>query len=315
MPDVDSNGGKQCFSTGGCWGDDAKYYSTIQLTSLGRQDPNKPTMQLIGRGGDGLELCKWNGSGWDQLATLTDFSDDPGGWDSPQYYSTIMPWDENTLVARGGSGLLVYEYTKGGKGSWKQSPSTNGYPFGGSTRAASSYSTLQPFRGLGGGPVILGRGSAGVQLWQWSGTTWDKIVNPDATGSYPLSDDAGWTRRRYYETIQAADIDGDGLDELLGRGASGMIAYRYDKSSKRWAEIETSTSRPALADDPWGSDPAYYETIKTVRLDPSDKPARSLIARGPHGIRTWRFDVSKKRWTRHQRYGASRPCRMRPTGP
>jgi hypothetical protein len=99
-----------CFSNGRCWGDDGRryqdpsynttsYYSTIQLTELGRQG-SAPAMQLIGRGADGLELYRWNGAGWDQLETLPNLSDN-NGWDMKVSNVNIVPWYGNILLAEG----------------------------------------------------------------------------------------------------------------------------------------------------------------------------------------------------------------------
>ena len=274
----------------------SSYYSTIQLTPLGREG-SKPTMQLIGRTRYGLELWKWNGTGWDQKATLAAAADDGNAtkshWrDDPAYYSTILPLSTTDVLIQAARGMQVYRYDGSG---WAPQGSLAPFP---APQPPSSYSTLQRFRGLAGGPVVLRRGQAGVQLWQWSGSSWTAI----AKGTLPFSNAEGFTQPYYDRPIQAADIDGDGLDELLGRSSRGMYTYRFNPSTKTWS-ASISTNRPALADDPW-SDPAYYTTIKTARLDPN-KPTRSLLARGPTGVRTWHFDPrpGKNLWTRYQRYG------------
>jgi hypothetical protein len=302
MPDSECFGDREA---GNCWGTDPSYYSTIQLAPIGRQG-TAPTMQLIGRAGEGLRMYSWNGKdGWNQLETLGDLNDSPGGWSDSQYYTTIEPWDEKTLVVRSSTGLLLYEYTKGpGQGSWHQATTAN-MPFGnasGQRGRPSIYSTIQPFRGVGDKtkPVMLGRDPSGVQLYQWTGARWNPIVG----GSLPLSDGAGFFVDKYYRTIQAADVDGDGIDELIARGATGMLVYTYDPKAKRWSN-PLSTNRPKLGDAPW-SDPVYYSTIKTARLDPSSKAARSLVARGPYGVRTWWFDPSagQKKFTRYRKFGS-----------
>ena len=58
-------------------------------------------MQLIGRGADGLELYRWNGTGWDQLETLRDLSDS-NGWDMEVSNVNIVPWYDNYLLAARG---------------------------------------------------------------------------------------------------------------------------------------------------------------------------------------------------------------------
>lgn len=296
-----------------CWGSDPSYYSTIQLTPLGGQGTT-PSMQLMGRSGFGLELYKWNGSGWDKLATLDDLSDQKIGrypiGPSPQgpyytpkddrYSSTILSWDTSTVVIRNAHGLQVYKLN-GSSFAWQYDPNdVQVFP---DPRDASRYSTIQLFRGAGpsGGtnPVVLGRGTAGLQLYNWTGKTWTNLITDG--GALPLSDKAGFNKPQYYGTIQAADVNGDGRDEALARGGSGMIVMPLTAAGNGWAS-PLSTGTPGLADDPW-ADPAYYTTIKTAKLGKGT--ARSLIARGPTGVRTWSFDASPGRnvWTRPKPYG------------
>ena len=288
------------------WGTDPSFYSTIQLTPLGRQDPAKPTMQLIGRGGEGLEMWEWIGTGWRQLRTLGELSNE-GGWNVPQHYTSIMPWDTDTLVTRAASGLQIYTYTKGTTagdiGSWKPEPTANQVlP---NPQVASSYETMELVRGAGprpptkgvSGPVVLWRGTGGIQLFNWTGSEWDALL----AGSLPLSDNDGFDIPRYRRTIQAADVNGDGRDEVLARGSTGMLIARISEDGKGW-NTPLSVGTPALADKPW-SRPEYYGTIKTAKLDPASN-ARWLIARGPHGIRTWRYDTAAKQWTRPKPYGS-----------
>ena len=312
MADKDKNGGDRCFShpppptepdRGGCWGGDPSYYSTIQLAPLGDQTGNagdQPTMQLIGRGGDGLEFWKWNGNGWTQNETLNvgGAFTDAGGWTDQQYYENILPWDKDTLVARASNGLQVYEYKNG---SWSQATASGPFPNPKGGLDPSIYTTLQLFHGAqdSTNPVVLGRDTDGVHLFQYEPTTarWHSIVG----GDLPLSNGAGYTVPKYYRTIQAADANGDGVDELIARANNTMLTISYSESTHTWSK--NAIGGPNLADDPWALDPSYYRTIKTVRLDPSKKAARSLIARGPYGVRTWWFDPSGKRWTRFKRYG------------
>lgn len=100
------------------WGNDPGYYETIQLVPLGRSG-SQPTMQLMGRGADGLELYRWNGTGWSALARLDALSD-ANGWRGAN--RQILVWDERLLLARGRSGMDLFEYTasSGGPGTWRK---------------------------------------------------------------------------------------------------------------------------------------------------------------------------------------------------
>ncbi len=41
----------------------------------------------------------------------------------------------------------------------------------------------------------------------------------------PWSDAAGWSSPSYYATMQAADVNGDGKAELLGRSSAGIQTW------------------------------------------------------------------------------------------
>ena len=52
------------------------------------------------------------------------------------------------------------------------------------------------------------------------------VVWPPTSPILPLSDFLGWAAPQYYTTIQAADLDGDGAAEILGRAAGGLFAWK-----------------------------------------------------------------------------------------
>ncbi len=299
-----------CFNkNANCWKTDASYYSTIQLTPIGRTSTSKPTMQLMGRGGDGLELYSWNGKnkGWTKLSTLTALSDDHSYRD-PQYYSTLISWDQNTLFARDPGGMQYYKYTPGaGGGTWQLMP-TKDRPFAGSL-PESRYGTIQAIRGFKnsngvGETVVMGRSAGGLVFYELTGggTDWNQVSLGDVNNNKLFPDGPGWNKPRYYRTIKAVDLDGDGTDEILARAGDGLLTwtlYGCQGCGKYWKP--QSVDRPALADDLWAN-PAYYRTIQTARLVPKSK-VRSLMARGPSGVRTWLWDTKTDRWVRYQRYG------------
>ena len=78
----------------------------------------------------------------------------------------------------------------------------------------------------------------------------------------------------------AADIDGNGTDELIGRGPNGILAYRWNTSTQRWSSMVTNA--PALSDALWASDPAYWASLRTAKIDGQK---HALLARGSSGMR------------------------------
>ena len=95
------------------------------------------------------------------------------------------------------------------------------------------------------------------------------------------------TSRSIGASIQYANLDGSasGQQEVVARGPNGVVAYKYDTAANQWNQLP-STNAISLTDDPWGSDPSYYSTLRLGDAS-GDGRQDTLIARGPYGIRTW----------------------------
>ncbi|HZR39470.1 MAG TPA: VCBS repeat-containing protein, partial [Ktedonobacteraceae bacterium] len=98
-----------------------------------------------------------------------------------------------------------------------------------------------------------------------------------------LSDADGWNQPQYYSTIQTADVDGDGLPELLARGSAGINLWKCSQKSFQW---NTLPAGPALSDANNWNQPQYYSTIHSADLD-GDGQAE-LLARASGGISVWK---------------------------
>ena len=124
------------------------------------------------------------------------------------------------------------------------------------------------------------------------GTT-NAIYNTSAGPVFTLpqwTDGSGWSAAEYYSTIQLADINGDGSDELLARGAFGMIVQSWDATNGLWTSL--SESGPFSDAGDWNKE-EYYATIQTADID-GDGSAE-LIARSSVGIDTYEWSGSG--WT------------------
>jgi uncharacterized repeat protein (TIGR01451 family) len=91
---------------------------------------------------------------------------------------------------------------------------------------------------------------------------------PPLTTANPKPPATDWTLPQYYDTIQAADIDGDGRTEIVGRSASGLIEFKFTPGASpgqgSWQQLsDPSTS---FAGAGW-DDPSSYATIQTGDLD------------------------------------------------
>jgi hypothetical protein len=107
-----------------------------------------------------------------------------------------------------------------------------------------------------------------------------------------LSDQSGWNKPEYYSTIQCADLDGDGQDNLLARGYGGMLIWKYNVVSGTWVSLEGA---PEWSDKAGWNHPQYYTTIQCAEIDGYGQA--ELLARGAGGITVWQYDpVFVKTW-------------------
>lgn len=261
---------------------------------------------VVGWGKDGLETYQWNGVGWTRLAGTPGFGDAASQVASvlSMQIASIDNNDPDRLLVIGDKGLAAYAFVP--KVGWQISVSE---PAGLFTSAAGCDAgsqtcayTLQTAR-LSGEPkpVIMARrggcskrgtGMMGVALNPENGQ-WRVVF---ASGPFDDCVPQSFADVRNFGSIMAADIDGDGSDELIGRGPNGVLAYRWDRSKGRWSPLVTNA--PALTDALWGSDPAYWASLRTARIDGSK---HALLARGSAGMRTWLYDGTS--FARPQPYG------------
>lgn len=107
------------------------------------------------------------------------------------------------------------------------------------------------------------------------------------------TDAGGWDNPQYYATIQLADFNGDGRDELLARGASGIRMHTWDAAYGQWRDmgVQTFPDADAFSDSEGWSKPQHYSTITTVEyVYPNGHYAAALIAVGATGLVTYTWD-------------------------
>lgn len=154
------------------WDSSPAYYSTCRMVNV---TANPSAVQVVGRGVDGLDLWKLTAQGtWQQLATLTAFSD-ANGWSQSKYYRSIQyadingaPSGQQEVIARGPNGVVAYTYNAA-TNQWDQLPSANMIsltddPWGGDP---SYYSTLRLGDASGDGrqDTLIARGPYGIRTW------------------------------------------------------------------------------------------------------------------------------------------------------
>jgi hypothetical protein len=127
-------------------------------------------------------------------------------------------------------------------------------------------------------------------------------------------DAGGWKDPSKYSTIQLADFNGDGKDELLARNDQGLEIYWFDTSVGQWRpqvdangvpqslnDFRSPLPNETLATD-W-TKPEYYSTIQAADID--GQPGQEILGRFSDGMRLYKYtppgggnDIDGGTWTR-----------------
>ena len=124
--------------------------------------------------------------------------------------------------------------------------------------------------GLGVAP-----GVAGAQGCPEANPSYTRRVRAGVHAAPGWGDADGWTDPSQYSTIQLADVNGDGRDELIGRNDEGLEIWWFDTSVGQWRPQVDANGTPVALDDfaspapgetpatDW-TRPEYYSTIQTA---------------------------------------------------
>ena len=281
------------FTASSGW-DDPRYYPTIQTADV----DGDGQAELLGRSSCGMDTWHLNPSigAWYKIASCSPAWSDVGGWDQEKYYRTIQTAD---VDGDGRAELL------GAPGAvWRP----------GDSMPSVAHGTMSPAAALTGATAgvgvrnnitrlskprmsmamarqkLLGRSSCGMDTWRFNvaSGTWSRI----ASCSPAWSDSGGWGAEQYYQTIQTADVDGDGRAELLGRAPCGMETWRFNVASGTWSRI--GNCNPAWSDGGNWNQEKYYRTLQAADVDGDGRA--ELLGRAWCGMETWRFNASLGAW-------------------
>ncbi|MEM8590156.1 MAG: hypothetical protein AAGG65_19025, partial [Pseudomonadota bacterium] len=180
--------------------------------------------------------------------------------------------------------------------SWSNALGWSVPPYYGSIQCADVTGTGQA--------SVMARSSAGIVGAYFCKELGNRMIRLPYGPKY--SDAEGWASPQYCDTIQYADVDGDGRDELIARDVAGIRIHKlFDPpvdmvpegmemirpSFMSWGELPRG---PAWADSGSWNNAKFYRTIQTADINGDGKA--ELIARDASGIVAYSYDTKTKKW-------------------
>lgn len=236
---------------------------------------------------------------------------DQSGWSAASQYEAIRTADidgdgTSELIGRNAGSLDVQDWGQPFQAAAVADPGTSvsGLPAPGqwvpdlATPPAaaeqtyfdpSTYSTLQAAnfdsdvaeelfaRTYGGLQVFDFTPGAGGAPGSWTSNTYANVF-ADAWSGGP------WWQAPYYSTITHGDVNGDNVDEVIGRGPNGIQTWQLQGGA--FVQIDAS-SPPVMPDASSWNQPQYYETIRVGDVTGDNRD--DLVARSETGLWVWSF--------------------------
>ncbi len=239
---------------GPAWSDDAgfdevRYYGTLRMGDI----DGDARADVCIRGSAALQCWLSDGVGFPTAVAGPRWSD-AGGWGDVKYWSTFRLADVNgdgRADACARSSVSFDCALSTGRGFEPQSLAVAGLADSSGWSDLSNYATLRAGDVDGDGlDDLCARANARVVCWVWDGATFVPRDGP------AWSDDSGWGRGRYYNTMRLTDFDGDGRDDLCARAGAGWRCHASDGVGFG-AEVTTD----ALADASGANEPEVWGTI------------------------------------------------------
>ena len=247
----------------------AQYYSTIRVGDV-TGDGKDDVCALFKNG----YLCyPSKGKTWGTAISVG--TGKSSEWENPQNYSTFRMADINgdgkmdicalKDIENSTSGVFCWISKGTGFETAKLAAEWAGY-YG--FNEAKYYMTLRApdINGDGKADLCI-RGASGVICRLSKGTSFDTsdtLIND-------WSDTWGWNEEKYYATIQFGDLNGDGKDDICGRGAEGLVCYFSTSTNTQISFGKTAYKITDMSNANGWDSPDKYRTIRMADINGDGK--------------------------------------------
>ena len=274
-----------------------KYSASIQYGDVNGDGK----IDIVGKGPSGIMVAINNGSGFNNVVNMSyqlssynngiaDFADADGNgkWGNDEnWYATIRLVDINKdgkadILARSSQGLWIAYSTGTGFQKKKLAFTQNffdstddGWNWGTADRAT----TIQYADVNGDGwPDAVGHGRWGIMValnTAIAGSEFNNVYAQWWTTDYGGYD---WTQPQYYKSIHFADLNGDGMADVIGRGHEGVWAALSNGSRFTEARLWSAefSDQNGWADVKYNSSLQYGDLNGDGRADAAGRAANGV---------------------------------------
>ena len=238
------------------WQADEAYWGTIRFPDLNGDG----MADICARGVGGLSCGLSDGQSFGNLSTWAGSFADANGWNDRTNWGTIQYADINgdgmvDVCGRANGGIHCAKST-GVNFIIETYWTVNYRDTTGWDNDEAYWGTIR-FPDLNGDGMadVCGRATGGL----YCGLSTGNSFSPSAYWDDFFSDANGWhSDPSFYGTIKFQDLDGDGMDDVCGRAASGL----YCAKSQGTVFGDESNWQAGFGDqEGWGSDPSYWQTM------------------------------------------------------